>query len=250
MGRPPVYIKASPRPTYIIARVMIKGGMPPRLMPRPLVSPAAVPIPSPTTINAKMPKRWKDATKTTTSPTIDPTERSMPAVMITKVMPRAMMPVMEICLSTFKIFVGRRNTGERNAATKTSMRNAMRTPYRSSAPVNETVPMRESAVGGFVSAEKPCSPNLSPFYQYINRFLVLCSLGAGKGSRNRPDLHHDNPVRHPQDLRDLRRDHQNGPPLGGEALHQAVNLHLGTNIDAPSGFVENEDATVGIEPLG
>src|SRR5256884_1152430 len=146
MGRPPVYINASPRPTYIIARVMIKGGMPPRLMPRPLVSPAAVPIPSPTTINAIMPKRWKDATKTTTSPTIDPTERSMPAVMITKVMPRAMMPVMEICLSTFKIFVGRRNTGERNAATKTSVRNAMRTPYRSSAPVNEKVPMRESAV--------------------------------------------------------------------------------------------------------
>ena len=52
----------------------------------------------------------------------------MPAVRITKVIPSAMTPVIEICLSTLRMLAGRKNTGESNAEAATSSMNTTRIP--------------------------------------------------------------------------------------------------------------------------
>ncbi len=61
--------------------------------------------------------------------TIAPTERSMPPVTMTKVMPTAMMPMTEICLSMLVRLDMVRNTLELNDSTTNSATNATYTPY-------------------------------------------------------------------------------------------------------------------------
>ena len=70
------------------------------------------------------------ANSTTAMPRMEPTDRSMPRVRITNVMPVARMPTIETWRSTFKRLGTVRNRGDRKEAAITSRINAAKTPTR------------------------------------------------------------------------------------------------------------------------
>ena len=96
MVAPLVISSPMPRSAVRVASVMMKGGRPSLMMPKPWNVPIAAPMSRVSAIEVAMPKLWvsSQATMTLQKPTTAPTERSMPAVMITKVWPTAMMAVM------------------------------------------------------------------------------------------------------------------------------------------------------------
>ena len=57
MGRPPEYMKARPRPMYIMARVIINGEMRPMAIPTPFINPIADPTASPNKRTGTRPRR-------------------------------------------------------------------------------------------------------------------------------------------------------------------------------------------------
>ena len=63
-------------------------------------------------------------------PRIEPTDRSIPRVRMTKVMPVARMPTIETCRSTLSRFGTVRKRGDRNEAAMTSSTRAAKTPTR------------------------------------------------------------------------------------------------------------------------
>ena len=85
---------ARPRPITIMPSVMMKGGSRPSVMPAPLTAPSATPMASPASMTSGigMPASSSIAETTAATATIEPTERSMPAVRMTKVMPTETMP--------------------------------------------------------------------------------------------------------------------------------------------------------------
>ncbi len=92
--RPPIALasvicSATPRATSIIASVAMNGGRRSSVTHRPLTSPQAAPVNSPSNIaiGTLMPARTDSAATTPASARIDPTDRSMPPVMITQVAP-------------------------------------------------------------------------------------------------------------------------------------------------------------------
>ena len=91
-----------------------------------------------------------------------------------------------------------------------------------------------------------------------DRRRTLCGVGhdpflGGLGGRDLardPALaHHEDPVAHPQDLGQLRRDHHDRLALGGQIVEQSVDLGLRPDIDAARRLVEDQDVGVAREPL-
>jgi hypothetical protein len=92
-------MKARPRPIVIRARVTIKGGTRSRVIINPEKPPETKPRQIPRTAASRTLSpgcplifSMTAAAATPESATTDPTERSMPPVMITKVMPTARIP--------------------------------------------------------------------------------------------------------------------------------------------------------------
>ena len=112
----------------IEARVMMKAWMPKKVTPIPLTMPTAVPTASAaasapgtpasvvTVIENMIPTRAR----------IDPTERSMPEVRTTNVMPTATTPVMDACRATLVRFWVAKNTGARKNVSTSMMAKRMR----------------------------------------------------------------------------------------------------------------------------
>ena len=62
--------------------------------------------------------------------------------------------------------------------------------------------------------------------------------------------HDEDAVAHVEDLRQLRRDHQDRHAVGGELVHQAVDLGFGADVDAARRLVHDQDLRVQRQPLG
>ena len=92
IGEPSEMTKVAPRAIDIIASVAIKEGILPYAVAMPQIAPAARPVSKPI-MSDNHPGRLrsvkKDAETIAPSAATEPTERSMPAVMMTKVMPKA-----------------------------------------------------------------------------------------------------------------------------------------------------------------
>jgi hypothetical protein len=80
------------------------------------------------------------------------------------------------------------------------------------------------------------------------------SLLAGVGPRDLLDqsafADHEDPVGEKQHLGKLRRDHQHGHTVAGQALEQAMHLRLGAHVDAPRRLVDDDHARLAAQPLG
>jgi len=95
IDRPCVYVSASPRAITSMPSVVIKGGMCSLVMITPFTRPSTPPTASPATnASGTGTSDWSRlAVMTVERASTEPTERSMPPVRITYVMPMAMMPL-------------------------------------------------------------------------------------------------------------------------------------------------------------
>jgi hypothetical protein len=98
----------------IIPRVVINGGMRPRVVIRPLTSPHPSPTRSPpaTATRPEWPATRRSATTRPLKARIEPTDRSIPPEMITKVRPMPRMALIADCCMTLRRLSVVRKWGE------------------------------------------------------------------------------------------------------------------------------------------
>jgi hypothetical protein len=119
---PPVISRADPSAIPRVPRVTISGGTLALVMSTPLTTPQAVPATSPATSPAAIasqPPPMASITLAAITPektSTDPTERSIPAVMITKVIPTAMISSPEASAAMFRKLNTVANCWNRSAA--------------------------------------------------------------------------------------------------------------------------------------
>ena len=103
-GRPPVMMYEIPRIIFIVANVTINGGIFIFVMINPFIAPNRVPAERDNS-TAKTAGTWNQATSTVVRQPAndikDPTDRSIPPVRITKVIPNAHSALVVIVLKTF-----------------------------------------------------------------------------------------------------------------------------------------------------
>ena len=130
MGLPFEYNRAAPRATLIIPRVEIKGGSLPNVIKRPFTKPQPSPTANPLIMAIGMgsPVCKTLASTTPEKAKIDPTERSIPAVMITKVIPTAMIALIAVCWAIFSKIEIVKKYGVRIHSTTTSTINPNNVP--------------------------------------------------------------------------------------------------------------------------
>ncbi len=134
IGRPSVYTNAMPRHTVINASVTMKGVMLYRVMRAPATAPDNAPAVSPTRTasgNETVIGSCSFSTSVVRMPASarsEPTDKSIPPVRITNVIPAAIIAVMETCKETLRRLSVVRKYGERNEKTRSSTTNAMPIP--------------------------------------------------------------------------------------------------------------------------
>ena len=107
IGAPFVYTRTHPLNNVIVPKVAINGGMPHCATKNPFARPQIAPMNNATSsastmlsVVLKIPAPIAPA-----NPTIEPTDRSIPPVKITNVIPQPTIPATVICLITLKKFV-------------------------------------------------------------------------------------------------------------------------------------------------
>src|ERR1700736_5102461 len=136
LGRPAI-IRASeismrsPRTAVIMPSVAMKGGTRPSWISTPLRTPRDAPAARAIRMEGMMGTPWvmSTATRTLLNPTIEPTERSMPAEMMTMVIPMATTPMIATWRTRFERLLNVRKFGEvKERMTKKASRMRMRIP--------------------------------------------------------------------------------------------------------------------------
>src|SRR5207302_4979103 len=248
IGRPPVYTSVAPRAIVSIARVTMNGATRPLATARPFTTPNPAPAASPARrLNANgTPPFSAPAMIAPARASSEPTDRSIPAVRMTKVIPAAMIALMETCRATLSRFSAVRNEGESSARAATSVTNAMVRPKRWR--------FRRTGAGAGRAGASPtaltsgCATVRPP--RRARQDLLLRRLSARELRADPPFVHHEDAVRHPQDLRHLGGDHHHRHPGAGEFDHQPVHLDLGADVDPLGRLAEQEDGRPGLQPLG
>src|SRR6202011_5556373 len=105
---------SNPRTAVIIPSVAMKGGTRPSWISTPLSIPRDAPAARATRMEEIMGTPWvmSKATRTLLNPTIEPTERSMPAEMMTMVIPMATTPMIATWRTRFERLLNVRKFGE------------------------------------------------------------------------------------------------------------------------------------------
>ena len=118
IGEPFVYTRITPRSNVIIPRVEINGGIPQTDTKNPFTAPQAIPTVRDTaTATAVLPvDASTPEASTPDNPRIEPTERSIPPVKITNVIPHPTIPATVICLKTLNRFVTLKKLGDKIVA--------------------------------------------------------------------------------------------------------------------------------------
>ena len=103
IGAPPVYMKDSPRASPIMPRVAMNGGSRSLAVNSPLTHPSAAPAAraQPHASGAGNPDFAAEAATSEESASTLPTDRSIPPVRMTTVMPSETTPMIDDCRSTF-----------------------------------------------------------------------------------------------------------------------------------------------------
>ncbi len=113
IGLPSMKIMVRPRYTVIVIRVAINGWSRPLVTRRPLIRPNPVPITSARSMARPtgIPFVIKLAQNAVVKASTEPTERSIPPVSMTQVMPNAINPLIDDCRSSDKKLLTVRNSG-------------------------------------------------------------------------------------------------------------------------------------------
>src|SRR5215472_4090473 len=244
IANPPDITSARPRATFIIPRVGMKGCGRRRLVSsRPLITPRAVPAASAAGIasHGGVPAFSMRATSTQQKPRIDPTERSMPAVMMTASCPSPSRAFTADCRNTFVRLSMVRKCRE----AKLRVRHMIASPSSglNRRRVAAKMPSRFVIVGAGLNSIGPSSGG------QLHDALVA-GIGARELPGDAPAVHDQDTIRQAENLFQLRGGEQDGRPASGERANQGVDLALGADIDAASGFVQQEHGGIGEQPPG
>ncbi len=178
-----------------------------------------------------------------------PIERSMPAVMMTKVTPMARMPTTEVARMMLMTLLDVRKNGEAMVKKMTMMTSAPSARTRWTASDLKMDPARFSAL---------CIYALDQVLDFGDRLalrrerhdLLLVRFAAVSSPVSRPS--------HMTMMRWLMRRISGSSelimmidlPCGGQLVEQVVDLLLGADVDASRGLIEDEDVHLRGQPLG
>src|SRR4051795_4034996 len=230
-----------------VPRVTMKGSMRPLVISRPWIHPKT----APSTNASSMPSAITSTGEPTLgaslfisrimqpaiSAAIEPTDRSMPPLMMTKHMPTAMMPMKAVRVSTLSAL-------SRVANSPLSIVPAM---HRSTRPTIGPKPCRRPHRP---AARSPidCAAVSASSGGMGDQFLfaqVLVLHGGGEPAA----AHHRGAVAQADQLHELRRDHDDGLARARQALHQEIDVALGADVDAARGFVQHDDPRMRLQHL-
>ena len=174
----------APRAAIIIASVTMNGGRRTFAIRTPFVSPSAVAAPTPATSEAIIPLADTFAATTPATATREPTDRSIPPVRITTVIPSATSPSMLFCRSTFSRFSGVAKEPYRTTPRTQTAISATSAPWRCStaavrvenarAPAARTRPGRPFP-GGMPAVEGRLTPRLGRWKYTATRMMAAFS---------------------------------------------------------------------------
>src|SRR5581483_4323119 len=136
---------------------------------------------------------WIAANITVVSDTSEPTDRSMPAVRITKVIPDARMALIAACRPMFRKFPTVRNTGERMVSSRPSSSSAS-----NGASCSSTAFTRGRSCGCAAVRRSLRSNVYLPERQ--GQDALLGCFAARELADDPPATHHQDAVAHPQHL--------------------------------------------------
>src|SRR4051812_3340369 len=217
------------------------GGMPIFQTSRPLIAPSIAPMPRAAAISSGSGTdgnaAFSIATAIPVKERLAATERSMDLVRITAIWPSARMIRMDVSLKILARLLGEEKPGalDVNAAISTTM-----IPARTNS--------RYFSKRVIVRLSDPC----------LARSHVACCgahqrLGIEVFATPDADLpafaHDQHPIRHPQDLRQFGRHHDDAETFTREFAHESMNRSLGPDIDAFCRLVEDDHLRARRKPL-
>src|ERR1041385_1887830 len=248
MGLPSVYMKAAPRTIVMSASVTMKGVILNLVMKTPAMEPESTPASNPHTIaaeNARAGGSGDFNTLGATTPlnaTSAPTERSIPAVRITNVIPTAMIAVIDVWRETFRMLSAVKKEGESCEKRSISARRAM--------PIPNSPVIFAKSLPGVPALTSSGIRYLMALPGRERHDFFLCRFGAGENSGKPPLAHDGDPVGNAQNLGKVRGNNDYTDSLFDEAVDEIVDLILHTDIDARGGFVEDQQFALRVEPSG
>src|SRR5215218_1308276 len=239
---------ARPRAMVSMARVAMKGTTRPQVMARPLIAPRSTAKPIVPSMNIQEPFSNTSPPAMLAAASTDPTDRSIPPVAITKVMPMAMMPVMLAWVSTFsRLSLVGKTSGL--MITPATSRATITTGSTSSWTGTWRQPARALRAGVSTAISSPCLGGV------VNgdRGSEHVFLGAGGAVELVDDValtHHEHAVTEAEELGQLAGDHDDSDPVGRQLGDHPVDLRAGADVDASGRFVQQQDPAGAQQPAG
>src|SRR5712691_124611 len=232
--------KVSARRMLSVPSVAITGMTPPKPINAPLTRPSRPPTVSPTRTSGPSPHPAADAYPTATAPTpsIGPTETSIPPVRMTSVIPRATIAVPALFSRTLARLVDARNrpvTASRNIPSTTMNATTVASRDRMSA-----IPRARSTPGCGVRS----SGSVRILMPLARGGTQECLAGRGGPVQDRGYLtfvHDEDAVADLHDLRQLAANDADGHATGCELEDALVDFLLRGDIHTPCWLVENQD---------
>src|SRR5438093_6721582 len=231
MGRPCVNRSAAPRAMLIMPSVAMNGGRRPIEIKTPLPIPHASPTSNPI-VNASGIDRPAARLLAITAPenaNTEPTDRSIPAVIITNVIPAATTAIIEVCSAILSRFETVRKYGERIQSTKHRLSKPDKVPICRFRLILNSAPI--------LLAERAAKD------------LLLSCLTSVKFPTDFPLMHHEDAIAHTQNFGHLRRNHDNRNAICSEPVHEVIDLFLCSHVDSTRRLVKNEDLRLTAQPF-
>src|SRR5215203_4093248 len=229
-------------------------GMRPRVTSRPLIAPQRAPTATPVSRGRIRPPVLMATAPAATAqrPSIEPVEMSISPHRITWLTARAMVPstatetridsrlgpLRNLSLLSEKASARTaRNTRAGASGRSINLRKvSLRELPRSSAGVGaRTSLIFGCLLSGTVGGRSVCTSGS------CGHHLLLVGLAPPELPSDVSLPHHHDSVRHREDLLELRGDEQYGLASLGQVVYEAVDLRLGSHVDAPGGLVEEQD---------
>src|SRR6056297_2524898 len=225
------------------------AGILPHATSRPLNRPNRIP----TTIIASSPRPPGSPMFTITpAPSVPqsamtaPTDRSMPPVRITKVMPMARMPMIDCWRSTLTMLSMLKKF---SLAKAIAVDTTIRPTSGSSKGECLTLATTDRKAIGAPLAVESCDISELPRCGVLHDFFRGDRRAFDRGDDGAAAEHAD-PVRQARHLRQFGGDHDDRIAVLGELAHQLVDFRLGAHVDAARRLVEDQDRRVVVQPAG
>src|SRR5690348_16323745 len=218
------------------ARVTMKGVIRNFVTKRPARRPETAPAPMPASaaagkrIPSGSPLFRQLVVTTPVNATSAPTERSIPPVRMTNVIPAAMIAVIDVCRVTLRMLSAVKKYGERSAKRRISSPSAAAIP---NSETNAAILVRgEPSEGGM--------PLLQDAARREGHDPLLGGLAAGEDPGDRPLVHDRDAVADAENFREIGGDDDDADPLPGQFVDERVDFELHADVDPGGRLVKDQ----------